>query len=170
MIPRPLQIRTISDLPPLTWQEMAYGYSEQLLGWRTPVEIAVADVEKGSTDSDELDLASVDKEQTWRVVELIQRLAAKEHRQTKPEILEKWLYVVLKWLYDNKDSFSDPLQEVEEVYADFGYPEIMNRFVRFLPSSDEYQPELHTKEENVRRMYEHWLAYLNTAAGRFSGV
>ena len=167
MIPKPLPIQSVSHLPPLTWREVAYGYSHQLLGWRTAVEIAIANVERGLTDDDRLDLASADKDQTWKVGESIQRLAAKERSQAESELRDKWVYIVLRWLYENKEEFLDPLQEVEEVYADFGYPQTMNRFVRFLPPVDGYHTELHTKEENVRRMYDYWLEYLNAAASRF---
>jgi hypothetical protein len=73
----------------------------------------------------------------------------------------------LRWLYDNRDRFPDPLQEVAEVYADFGYPESISGFVKYLPPSDGYQPELHTKEENQQRLYQHWREYLDKAVGHF---
>ena len=166
MIPKPLPIASIAYLPPLTWSEIAYGYSAQFIGWRTPVEIAVKSIEEGRTDGEVLDLASVEKSETWKVGELLQRLAAKEQPQSASSLREKWLLIFLRWLYDNRDQFSDPLQEVEEVYAEFGYPEAITGFVRFLPPSDGYNPELHSTEENQQRLYRHWSEYLERGVRR----
>jgi hypothetical protein len=167
MIPKPLPIVSINSLPPLTWSEIAYAYSEQFIGWRTAVELAIKSIEQGRTDTDMLDLASVDKSETWKVGELLQRLVSKELPQSASSVREKWLFIFLQWLYDNRDRFPDPLQEIEEVYADFGYPEAINGFVRFLPPNDGYQPELHTKEENQQRLYQRWKEYLDRGVGQF---
>jgi len=61
----------------------------------------------------------------------------------------------------------DPLQEVEELYADFGYPDAIGDFVRFLPPNDGYHPELHTKDENERRLFRHWEEYLERGIRHF---
>jgi hypothetical protein len=164
VIPKPIPIKSVADLPPLTWSDIAFGYSKRFLGWRTPIEIAVKSIKEGRTDADILGLASIDKSETWKVGELLQRLAAKEGHQDASSIQGKWLFILLLWLYDNREQFSDPLQEVEEVYADFGYPDIISGFVRFLPPSDGYDPKFHTKEENQQRLYRHWEEYLERSA------
>jgi hypothetical protein len=167
MITKPLLFRSVADLPPLTWSELAYGYSKQFLGWRTPVEFAAKKVQQGQADRDVRELASVGKDQVWKVSELLQQLAAKEGREPASASREKWLFIFLRWLYENRDRFEDPLQEVEEVYADFDYPEAMKGFVRFLPPTDGYHPELHSKEENRERLYRLWREYLEKEARRF---
>ena len=42
------------------------------------------------------------------------------------------------------------LEFAEEVYADFDYPEDMNSFIKYMPVSDDYNPSLHTEEENLK--------------------
>jgi hypothetical protein len=37
---------------------------------------------------------------------------------------------------ENKDSYSDPLVLVEQLYADFNYPETIASFVRYMPSEE----------------------------------
>jgi hypothetical protein len=168
MIPKPIPIKSVTDLPSLAWSDIAFGYSKQFLGWRTVVEIAAKKVEEGRTGPEILELASIDKSETWRVGKLLQRLAAEEHPESASSVCGKWLFILLQWLYENRQRFSDPLQEVEEVYADFGYPEAIAGFVRFLPPSDGYNPEVHTREENLQRLYRHWAEYLERSVRHFS--
>lgn len=57
-----------------------------------------------------------------------------EDKQDGEEIKEKWLYLILKWLYKNRSKYKDPLAIVEELYEEFEYPEDMKTFVRYMPS------------------------------------
>ena len=76
-------------------------------------------------------------------------------------IANKWLYIVLKWTYDNKASFPDPLSIVEEIYAYFDYPEEIKCFVRYMPSTDVgWESREVTVEGNYKRLMERWLIYL----------
>jgi hypothetical protein len=166
MIPRPIQLHSLYELPPLTWTDIEYGYSHQLLGWRTVIDIATNRVEHGSTNPLELELAGVGKDTDWKIGELVHHLAEKESQEDQSSVAEKWLFVALKWLYEHRTEFENPLREVEELYADFNYPSTISQFVGFLPPTDGYRPELHTLEENERRLYELWEAYLKTTAKR----
>jgi hypothetical protein len=66
-------------------------------------------VKNGSTNPLEIELAGVGKESDWKVGDLIQRLAKSEPRQDQPSCAEKWLFIAVKWLYDNKAEFNNPL-------------------------------------------------------------
>jgi hypothetical protein len=166
MIPKPIPLRSLRDLPPLTWAEIEYGYSHQLIGWRTVVDIAASKLAEGSNDPIEIELAGVGKDTDWKIDSLIQRLAEKEPPKAESELAGAWLFVSLKWLYENKMNFPNPLREVEELYADYGYPSTISQFVGFLPPTDGYQPELHTREENEERLYNLWANYLRSTARR----
>jgi hypothetical protein len=84
---------------------------------------------------------------------------------SEDEIRDKWLYLVLAWLYEHRAEVPDPLQRVEEVYADFGYPEQLANFVRYLPMEG---PGLGSREANERRLFERWKRYIDGAASKFS--
>lgn len=162
MIPKPLPL-SVADLSKLTWPEIAYGYSQRFIGWKTPVGIAIQRVEQGSSDETEVELAAIGKDEAGGVGEVVSRLAAKAPTESDTDTKKNWLFVILNWLYKNRDSFQDPLQEVEEIYADFGYPEEIEQLVRFLPPKDGYRPDLHSREDNLRRLYALWAEYLETA-------
>jgi hypothetical protein len=166
MIPRPLPI-VVDALPKLTWAETNYGYSKKLIGWRMPVDIAIRLVEQGSEDKAELELAAIEKDEAWRVGDLVRELAEKETSESEVDPTKKWLFLVLDWLYKNRDSFQDPLQEVEEIYAEFNYPAEIQQMVRFLPPTNGYRPELHSRQANLRRLYSLWSEYLENARNAY---
>lgn len=160
MIPKPLAIRNASELPPLTWSELLYGFLQGYIGWKTVVDYASKKTDEGDLEADVIELAFVGKEDAWKVGDLLARLAVQKaessHRNSAI-----WLFIFLQWLFDNKDEFQDPLMEIEEVYADFNYPEEMREFVRYMPPNDGYRPDLHTAEENKQRLYAKWKQYLD---------
>lgn len=166
MIAKPLPIQNVKELPPLTWGEMLYGFSHGYFGWRTAVDLATKKVEEGDSEAEALDLAMIDKEDAWKTGDILSSLATKE-TAVRPAAQDVWLFISLLWLYEHREEFQDPLMEVEEVYADFDYPEAMKEFVRFLPPSDGYRPDLHTHEENVQRLYQKWKDYLDDASRQF---
>jgi len=166
MIPKPIPLRSLYDLPPLSWKDIEYGYAHQLMGWRTITDIAVNKVEQGSANPLELELAGVGKDTDWKISDLVHRLANGEPPQGESEVAEKWLFVALKWLYENRSDFQNPLREVEEIYAEFDYPSAVSQFVGFLPPANGYRPESHTPEENQQRLYDLWAAYLRATAMR----
>ena len=167
MIPFPLQLKSLEDLRSFTWDDILYGYSHKFVGWRTVVELATERAQGGSSNRLEVELAAVGKDHVWKVGELLRQLAAAEAVKNEIGTEKKWLFLILKWLYENQHSFADPLGEVEELYADFGYPAEISHFVRFLPAGSGYRPQEHTQEENIQRLFDLWSEYLRTAAVGF---
>jgi hypothetical protein len=55
------------------------------------------------------------------------------------------------------------------VYADFEYPHEIASFVRFMPTTDGYDPRQFSKPENEKRLFDLWQKYL-TAAGLEFGM
>ncbi|ELY2515442.1 DUF2247 family protein, partial [Cronobacter malonaticus] len=41
------------------------------------------------------------------------------------------------------------------------YPEKIESFVRYMPSTGGYDPSKHTAEENIQRLYSNWKDYLD---------
>lgn len=79
------------------------------------------------------------------------------------EIERRWLLALLDDLYARRAEVADPLAEVETIYADFDYPESMERFVRYMPPSDGYDPSKHTHEENLTRLMANWARFLGSS-------
>jgi len=139
-----------------TWRSIRFGLENELLDPRAAVEFAVDGVAETDTPSpDLLDLAGSSKSDP--IAELVGRLAAAEPEFPEAKLYDEWLYLVLAWLYEHRNEYTDPLQRVEEVYADFGYPERVAGFVRYMPMGG---PDLGSREANERRLFDKWQEYL----------
>ena len=72
---------------------------------------------------------------------------------------------MLAWFCEHRGEVPDPLQRVEEVYADFGYPEQIAKFVRYVPMEG---PDLGRREANERRLFERWKQYIEEVAPAYA--
>ncbi len=146
----------------LTWREIVFGIERELLAPGAAIDFAGDDLAHHNPPEA---LAGVSKGEPTRA--LVEQLANAAPEQDEEELREKWLYLVLAWLFDHKESLSDPLQLVEAVYADFGYPERVADFVRYIPTNE---ADLGSRELNERRLYEKWKHYLDDEGAKFGGT
>lgn len=151
----------------LTWPEALWGYQQGFLGWSSLVQLAEERLLKGSDDALEIELASLGKEETGRVGEIVRELSKKIPLVAEDEIKKKWLYLVLARVYEKRADLSNPLGRVEDIYSDFGYPQEVAQFVRYMPVTDSYTPGKHSKEENERRLFIKWKEYLDTTQRKY---
>jgi hypothetical protein len=140
----------------MNWREVLFGLQEELLDPTAPTELAAEHLAATEcSDSTLIELAGLDRSEDARTY--VERLAAKESEESVQEIRAKWLWIVLGWIFEHRDEYSDPLRAVEEVYADFDYPERIAEFVRYMPSDE---PNLGSRERNEARLYGKWSSYL----------
>lgn len=140
---------------PWTWRSLAWGMQKGLVGRQVAVDAAVRLLSrKKEPPPAVVELAGCSKDDP-DVENYVTRLAKEEDLDGASD--DPWLYLVLRWVLDNKEAFEDPLQVLEEVYADFDYPEEMTKFVRYMPSDE---PELGEKG-NEARLYDHWREFLD---------
>jgi hypothetical protein len=143
-----------------TWADLRFGLQRGYINETDVVEAAVEQVrDNPDATSTEIDLAGLLKNEVNHVRLLLHQLASTPET-ADATAAKKWLYLVLAWLYDQRESLDDPLGAVEAVYADFGYPEEIVGFVRYMPPRDEYRPQDHSREENVSRLFRLWNEYL----------
>lgn len=148
----------------MTWREVLFGLVSELLDPRAPVEFAVEQVgteAEPSTVLLQLAGGRGDEETTG----LVSQLAEDEASRSEDEVRDKWLYIVLAWIYQHREQSPDPLRRVEEVYADFAYPEQIAKFVRYMPMVG---PDLGGPEANERRLFERWKEFLDDAARTYA--
>ncbi len=88
------------------------------------------------------------------VAHLADKLSAKDKEQTK----EKFLYLTLRWLYDNKDEFDDLLAALDIIYDDFDFPKSVN-FLGYVSEKD--------LAKITGTMYDRWREYLDNQRRRF---
>jgi hypothetical protein len=139
-----------------SWQEVLFGLEQQLLAPEAPSQLAVEELERAEGSPALIELAA--GEPGNNTEGHVARLAEAERPEPPDHVSRKWLYLTLAWLYEQRTNFDDPLEMVEMVYADFGYPERVAHFVRYMPSRDERQ--LGTVEQNRDRLISKWKQFL----------
>jgi hypothetical protein len=148
----------------LSWNEAAWGYEHQYLGWSDIVELACDRLSRGDDNVWTIELAGLLKSDAHMVGDLLHKLSDSEIKRNPEVLRKKWLFIVLSWVFENRASIADPLGEVEMIYADFGYPKEIAAFVRYMPTQDE--PSI---EGNDSRLISKWHAYLKEAKVELGG-
>lgn len=137
----------------ITWSDVYYGVDKNLLDLNCVSEYAVRCLETETNDSQEIiDLAWESGDRLY----LLETMADIIHRESQLEAHQfqsviKWQYCIIKNLKDVQKNFIELSNSLDEIYADFDYPEDMEEFVSYMPIKDGYKPKEHSKEENIQR-------------------
>ena len=144
---------------PLDWNDVLWGYSRGLVGWRVPVELAKLKALNKTQNRVVDELAKIDKDHDWKIRDLLEELIIEE---SKPESQSKikWLYLTMLQLYENKEHEDNIFDLVNDVYIEYDFPEEIITFVPMLPPKDGYVPGAHTINENRDRLLKIWFDYL----------
>ena len=156
----------ISQRVPMTWTDVRFGLDNQLLKPKAAIDKATQQLcDTDAASKEVVELASLVESES--VIDLVTHLAKAETEPSNEIVKAKWLYLVLAWLFENRESLVDPLQIVEGVYSDFDYPRQIKSFVRYMPMKE---PNLGNREQNEARLFDHWKAYLDSEEKRFARV
>ena len=158
-----LTYKFVSNRVNLLWSDIAYAINRNILPQDSAIEHAIIKISQSKDYNQVLfDLASLFKGES--VQPYLNELVRLEKYHDEKSINEKWLYLILAWIFENKDSYVDPLGVVEQVYADFDYPKEVATFVRYMPTEE---VPLDTKEMNESRLYKKWEEYLDIQRKKF---
>jgi hypothetical protein len=116
----------------LTWREVEFGLENGWLSDDAAIDLAIDRVTAGDDSRDVVELASVLPHEKYKIPQIVRRLAERDPRCSK----DKWLFLLLAWLYEHRKIVEEPLAVIEQLYADFGYPEEIASFVRYMPAQD----------------------------------
>jgi len=151
-----LSYEFVSKRVDMAWSEVLNAIEKQFASRQFAIEYAMAELLLVDEYPQALlELASLDKGDD--IHPYIDELAAMEPVLPEKECSDKLLYLVLAWLHEHIENYPDPLGVIEEVYADFDYPEQISGFVRYMPLEE---PDLGSVEKNNARLYEKWKLYL----------
>lgn len=138
-----------------SWHEILFALNHELLSSYSAVEHAMEELRSVDDYSDALvELASLNEGEPVR--EYVENLANLE-KDMATDTESKWLFVLLSWVYENRSDYNDALQVIEQIYADFDYPQSIESFVRYMPSDE---PSLGSVKKDSERLYEKWNSYL----------
>lgn len=142
----------------LSWQDINYGIINNFIDDKFVVEFAIDKLNDFDESNEIFDLACMVSGDP--VKEKLSEIVSNNVSSFQKTLSErKWLYLVLKFVYDNRTQFDDPLEYVESVYAHFDYPESISGLVRYMPMQGK---DLGSKEANEQRLYDYWSDYLKT--------
>src|SRR5438093_763331 len=144
-----------------SWSDVDMGLRNGWLNAPAALEIAIQRIaDNPNAPHTEVMLAATEPAETAEIAEQVEKLAKAESENDRKRSKQRWLYLILAWLYENRGSVEEPLAEVEEIYSDFGYPSEVAPFVRYMSSRD-YRPQDHTHEENLNRLMRLWGDYVS---------
>ncbi len=153
----------VSQRVKLDWTELKFGMDHEFIKPKAAIEKATDEICRTDVLPQELiELACLTESEP--VADLVTYLAKAEIPHADDQVKGKWLYLVLAWLFEQRDSLVDPLGLVETVYSEFGYPKEITPFVRYMPMDG---PDLGNREQNEARMFDRWKAYITQASKRF---
>jgi len=145
----------------LKWDEILYGIDNSIIGAKTAVDFAIYYIQRSDiNEPKELELAGLLKDEYYKIHNIVSSLAENDEKKSEKEKRDKWLFLILSWVYKNREQIEDPFGVVEELYADFDYPEEISEFVRYMPVRGDYNPGDHSQEENKTRLFNLWHEYL----------
>lgn len=143
----------------ILWRDVLWALEFNLISDEFVVGLANHHLELGVYHDLELDLALMNDSFDIRVC-LNNLVNVTDRGSPVFDSKSKWLFIALKWLFEKKCEIEDPLGKVELIYEDFDFPVEIESFVRYMPTSESYQPQQHTLKENQNRLYENWAAYI----------
>lgn len=155
-----LNYNFISSIVRLTWNDILYGIETGFFSDEIAIKHAIAEIVEEDNPSDiVMEIASLFDGES--IHPFIDELASKEIKQNDL-MKEKLLYVLLKLLFENRGQHIDPFGIIEQIYADFDYPESISKFVRYMPVEEGNS----SVGENY--LLDHWKKYLENQQQRFS--
>lgn len=140
---------------PIFITDLMWGLNNYYLTPKEIVNFAISNLENYDNDS-YLELASLSNNELIDVEHiLINTIVKLDYDETKAK--DKWLYIILLWLFENRTHFEKPLNEVELIYSDFDYPSEIVSFVQYMPTE---KPLFPTYQENINQLFQNWKEYL----------
>ncbi|EIE0666809.1 DUF2247 family protein [Listeria monocytogenes] len=137
-----------------SWQELLFALENNLISRKDIIKYAIHTLDEGILGFDiVLKIAIADEYED--IFPYFHELISLETFEDASTIKDKWRYVILKELHAKKSDSDDFNSKTEEVYADFGYPEDMAGFIRYMPLTE------------GKSMEESWQSYLISAKKRF---
>lgn len=141
-----------------SWQEILFALKSKIVTIEDIIEYATFIINEDTVGYDivlEMTCSNGDDD----IEPYLQQLILLEDREEIEDIQDKWLYYILKWLFENRYNVENVLDIVEEIYELFDYPDSIVSFVRYMPSET---GDLGSLELNRERLFKNWGNYLKS--------
>ncbi len=141
--------------PWLHWAHLHFGLKKGFISEQGIADYICDGLTKTSPP-EAYEIATLDATEHQLLRELLQALLNKDSHQieSEEEAIRPWIYLTLSYLFDNKNLADDPLESIEELYADLDYPEEIASIIRYMPL-----PEGAAGSEEL--LYDNWKTILS---------
>lgn len=119
-----------SKAPWLNWEEVLYGLDHGYVDCSEVSSYACESLTKNSS-TNEYELASLGCDGFSNVRDLLKTLTGNE--LDSENLSGAWAYLLLSWIFDNKENYCDPFELVDMVCAEFNYPDELLSLIRYMP-------------------------------------
>lgn len=131
--------------------EIAYGYREGWINAKEVINLCTHRLAATCASPTEEAIALLLSDEADQVADLLER-----EKTGDGDAQAIWRYLTLAWLYEQRDAIGDALGLVEVLYSDFGYPDEMEGFVRYMPPPP-------GAETGVGALMSRWVEFLRSA-------
>jgi len=154
-------IYTVSKINALNWHVVLFLLNTKYWNYEDAIEyakIVIGDIPEHDPVLIELLLLLSEEVKHGELVrQFIAELANDVDELEQKHSFDKTLFLLLSWLYDNKDSYKNPFDMLTLAYLDFGYPEEIKKLSH---------PYSLTENEAII-VYQDWEQYLQDEAVRW---
>lgn len=166
----PIPVNFFNEITNLSWCDIKWGVENSLIALDVVIKKAEEKVLSEYYTKAELELSFLIPDDSYvldDMAALLNELCPKFEDDECLIIKKTWLYIALSWLWMNRENFEDPLGIVESIYANFGYPNEIANFIKYMPPTDGYDPLIHSDRENMNRLMDNWKIYLQKSSLNF---
>jgi hypothetical protein len=149
--------KTSWSLPELRW-----AFDNGIIGAQIVVDVVTSMAARDGDDSNIVTrLAAVTHAELPEVSEILSAVPLENGEVDL--IRRKWVWLVLSWLYEHHRDDDDVLEQIDGLYADFGYPPEMVAFGPYAPAYQVKGDPVAQREAVIGE----WLRYLTRAGEEF---
>ncbi|QAY85587.1 DUF2247 family protein [Pseudomonas arsenicoxydans] len=120
-----------SKTPWLSWKELFFGLENGYIDEKA-LSGYVCDALTSTSPPEAIELALLEPQENHLAKSLL-KLLNEKYSSTESDPTKPWIFLLLSFLFENKENYDDPLGMVEQLYADFDYPEEIAPLVRYMP-------------------------------------
>lgn len=136
MITAKLPYTFLAEMCRLTWHDMEFGLTHRYISTEAVSQFACSRLSAQlNPDPREVLIASSSKEDS--LLDVVKCLAAQESVACSLDSRQRWVCLLLVWLYDNRNQIERPMDLIEQIYVDLDYPEELAHLVCYMPTSRE---------------------------------
>ena len=104
-----------------------------------------------------INLAGLNSSDEKTIYQCIEKFAKQISEKEKYASKDKVMYLLLNWLFDNKDKFENPSMVLDIIYDDFGFPKSIEHLISYMPMKNTFGFGKHKVN-----LYDRWKQYLDS--------